>query len=203
MIVINTAKGVNLFNENEVKSVKHRKKESIVEIMYKDGSYTLAYQVESVCYTNKTEIEVKDNGLILGSVIRLEEYYKKKCRSAEDYVKHLVEKRNELEGFINSVAEHPDSDHEYRDHFIKKMREEWKKRPGNYEDELSEWRTLPYHKFTREELEMKGDELENEFKKLTKYVENERLWTQRYKEAIDRLMARSLWQRIINKETYL
>ena len=50
---------------------------------------------------------------------------------------------------------------------------------------------------------LKGDEAEKEFKRLTKALQTQTEWADRYKEAYERLMKRNLWQRIINKKTYL
>ena len=65
MIVIKTANGDRFINEAEVKAVKHDKQHALVLITYKDGTMDGAYQVESMTYTNKTEAEVRDKGLVL------------------------------------------------------------------------------------------------------------------------------------------
>ena len=41
------------------------------------------------------------------------------------------------------------------------------------------------------------------FTKLTKALQTQTEWADRYKEAHERTMKRSLWERIINKKTYL
>ena len=203
MIIIKTANGVRFINEAEVKKVRHNKPAYVVTIVFKDGTHDVAHQVESMCYTNKADIEVRDNGLILGAVTTDKEYWKEMAQSAEKFVERLIERRNELENFIFQVKEHPESDTEYRERFIEKIREERNERPGYKGDELRKYRDYPYFQKVREESHLKGDEAEKQFTKLTKNLKAETEWANAYRKANERLMKRNLWQRIINKKTYL
>ena len=203
MIVIKTANGDRFINEAEVKNVQHNKSACIVTIKFKDGTFDVAYQVEAMYYTNKADTELRDNGLMLGSVTTDKEYWKEMAQSAEQFVERLIERRNDLENFIFEVKEHPDSSPEYRERFIERIREERNERPGYKGDELRKYRDYPYFQKVREESHLKGDEAEKQFAQLTKNLQTQTEWADRYKEANERLMKRNLWERIINKKTYL
>ena len=203
MIVIKTANGDRFINEAEVKNVQHNKSACIVTIKFKDGTFDVAYCVESMYYTNKADTEIRDNGLMLGGAIEDKEYWKEMAQSAEKFVERLIITRNDLENFIFKVAEHPDSSPEYRDRFIQEIREQRNERSGYKGDELRNYRGYPYFNKVRVDSKLKGDEAEKEFKRLTKALQTQTEWADRYKEANERLMKRNLWQRIINKKTYL
>ena len=202
MIVIKTANGDRFINEAEVKAVKHDKQHALVLITYKDGTMDGAYQVESMTYTNKTEAEVRDNGLILGAVKMDAEYWKEMSHSAEEYVKRLVERRGELEYFITSHIKSPEEG-SYDERFINEIREQQLKRPGNYSDELREYRKYPYFQHLREDSHQKGEEAEKVFAQMTKEIEQGREMIKRHEDAFNRVMKRNLWQRIVNKGTWL
>lgn len=202
MIVIMTANGDRFINEAEVKNVRHNKSACFVTIKFKDGTFDVAYQVESMYYTNKADTEIRDNGLMLGSTTTDKEYWKEMAQSAEQFVESLIERRNDLEDFIFQVAEHPDSSPEYRDRFIKEIREQRNER-GYKGDELRKYRDYPYFHNVRVNSKLKGDEAEKEFTRLTKALKTQTEWADRYKEAYERLLKRNLWQRIVNKKTYL
>ena len=76
MIVIKTANGDRFINEAEVKNVQHNKSACIVTIKFKDGTFDVAYGVESMYYTNKPDTEIRDNGLMLGGMTTDKEYWK-------------------------------------------------------------------------------------------------------------------------------
>ena len=203
MIVIKTANGDRFINEAEVKNVQHNKSACLVTIKFKDGTFDVAYGVESMYYTNKADTEIRDNGLMLGSMTTDMEYWKEMAQSAEKFSERLIERRNELESFIIRVSEHPDSDEQYNDYFVQKIREQRNERPGNNGEELLNYRDYPYFHKVRVDSKLKGDEAEKEFKRLTKALQTQTEWADLYKEAYERLMKRNLWQRIINKKTYL
>ena len=48
MIVIKTSNGDRFINEAEVKNVQHNKSACIVTIKFKDGTFDVAYGVESI-----------------------------------------------------------------------------------------------------------------------------------------------------------
>ena len=75
MIVINTANGDRFINESEVKSVSHNKEYAAVLITFKDGTTQGVYQVEGILYTNKSDKEIHDIGLMLGGARADAEYY--------------------------------------------------------------------------------------------------------------------------------
>ena len=203
MIVIKTSNGDRFINEAEVKNVQHNKSACIVTIKFKDGTFDVAYGVESMYYTNKADTEIRDNGLMLGSMTTDKEYWKKMAQSAEQFVERLIERRNDLESFIIRVSEHPDSDKEYNARFVQEIREQRNERPGYKGDELRKYRDYPYFQKVREESHLKGDEAEKQFAQLTKNLQTQTEWADRYKEANERIMKRNLWERIINKKTYL
>ena len=202
MIVIKTANGDRFINEAEVKNVQHNKSACIVTIKFKDGTFDVAYGVESMYYTNKADTEIRDNGLMLGGAIEDAEYWKEMCKSAEAYVKRVCERRGELECFIIDNIGTPEAG-SYQERFIREMKEVRSERANNYEDELCQYRDFPYFRRVREDSKLKGDEAEKEFKKLTKALQTQTEWADRYKEAHERTMKRNLWERIINKKTYL
>ena len=203
MIVIKTANGDRFINEAEVKNVQHNKSACLVTIKFKDGTFDVAYGVESMYYTNGADTEIRDNGLMLGGAIEDKEYWKEMAQSAEQFVERLIERRNDLENFIFNVEEHPDSSPEYRARFIQEIREERNERPGYKKEELQKYRDFPYFHRVRENSKLKGDEAEKQFAQLTKNLQTQTEWADRYKEANERIMKRNLWQRIINKKTYL
>ena len=202
MIVIKTANGDRFINEAEVKNVQHNKSACIVTIKFKDGTFDVAYGVESMYYTNKADTEIRDNGLMLGGAIEDAEYWKEMCQSAEAYVKRVCERRGELERFILDYIGTPEAG-SYHERFIREMKEARSERANNYEDELRQYRDFPYFRRVREDSKLKGDEAEKEFTKLTKALQTQTEWADRYKEAHERTMKRNLWERIINKKTYL
>ena len=202
MIVIKTANGDRFINEAEVKNVQHNKSACIVTIKFKDGTFDVAYGVESMYYTNKADTEIRDNGLMLGGAIEDAEYWKEMCKSAEEYVKRVCELRDELERFIIDYIGTPEVG-SYQERFIREMKEARSERANNYEDELRQYRDFPYFRRVREDSKLKGEEAEKEFTKLTKALQTQTEWADRYKEANERLMKRNLWQRIFNKMTYL
>lgn len=202
MIVIKTANGDRFINEAEVKSVQHNKSACIVTIKFKDGTFDVAYQVESMTYTNKADTELRDNGLMLGGAIEDAEYWKEMCDSAEACVKRVCERRGELERFIIDYIGTPEAG-SYQERFIREMKEARSERANNYKDELRQYRDFPYFRRVREDSKLKGDEAEKEFTKLTKALQTQTEWADRYKEAHERTMKRNLWERIINKKTYL
>ena len=202
MIVIKTANGDRFINEAEVKAVKHDKQHALVLITYKDGTMDGAYQVESMYYTNKAETEVRDNGLVLGGVTTDKEYWKEMAHSAEEYVKRLVERRGELEYFITSRIKKPEEG-SYEERFINEIRDAQRDRPGSYSEELRQYRDYPYFQKVREDSHLKGDETEKAFTRLTKEIEKITDENRRHREAFERIMKRNLWQRIVNKGTYL
>lgn len=202
MIVIKTANGDRFINEAEVKNVQHNKSACIVTIKFKDGTFDVAYGVESMYYTNKADTEIRDNGMMLGGAIEDAEYWKEMCKSAEAYVKRVCERRGELENFIIDYIGSPEVG-SYQERFIREMKEARSERANNYEDELRQYRDFPYFRRVREDSKLKGDEAEKQFAKLTKNLQTQTEWADRYKEANERLMKRNLWQRIVNKKTYL
>ena len=202
MIVIKTSNGDRFINEAEVKNVQHNKSACIVTIKFKDGTFDVAYGVESMYYTNKADTEIRDNGLMLGGAIEDAEYWKEMCKSAEEYVKRVCERRGELERFIIDYIGTPEVG-SYQERFIREMKEARSERANNYEDELRQYRDFPYFRRVREDSKLKGDEAEKEFTKLTKALQTQTEFAERYKEANERLMKRNLWQRIFNKMTYL
>ena len=202
MIVIKTANGDRFINEAEVKNVQHNKSACIVTIKFKDGTFDVVYGVESMYYTNKADTEIRDNGLMLGGAIEDAEYWKEMCKSAEEYVKRVCERRGELERFIIDYIGTPEVG-SYQERFIREMKEARSERANNYEDELRQYRDFPYFRRVREDSKLKGDEAEKEFTKLTKALQTQTEFAEQYKEANERLMKRNLWQRIFNKMTYL
>lgn len=201
MIVIKTANGDRFINEAEVKNVQHNKSACIVTIKFKDGTFDVAYGVESMYYTNKADTEIRDNGLMLGGAIEDAEYWKEMCKSAESFITDLQTWRNELENFILGYLGQPDEPYAVR--FVKEMEEKRSERPNCKSDELESYRDHPWYIKLREDSKLKGDEAEKEFTKLTKNLQTQTEFVERYKEAGDRIMKRNLWQRIINKKTYL
>lgn len=202
MIVIKTANGDRFINEAEVKNVQHNKPACIVTIRFKDSTFDVAYGVESMYYTNKADTEIRDNGMMLHSAIEDKEYWKEMAKSAEAYVKRLCKRRGELEHFITSRLENQEPG-SYEEQFVEEIRDNQLKRANNSEDELQEYRNFPYFQRVREESHLKGDEVEKQFVQLTKNLQTQTEWADRYKEANERIMKRNLWQRIVNKKTYL
>lgn len=212
MIIIKTATGTHLINEDEVKSVSHDKNVASVRLEMKDGRSPVVFQVESVTYTNKQDTEYRDNGLMLGAVISDREYFHKMNASAESYVKELSQRRSELENMIESMYECPDANKDYRKHFVEALKERRRARPNNIEDELKEFRNLPYHQL-RQDCANKGREVEAEFERMTGEIKNlketiaatENIAEKDYRayevvsKRMERVMSRNLWQRIINK----
>lgn len=201
MIVIKTANGDRFINEAEVKNVQHNKSACIVTIKFKDGTFDVAYGVESMYYTNKADTEIRDNGLVLGGAIKDSEYWKEMCKSAESFITDLQTWRNDLENFILGYLGQPNEPYAVR--FVKEMEEKRSERPNCKSDELERYRDRPWYIKLREDSKLKGDEAEKEFTKLTKALQTQTEFVERYKEAGERIMKRNLWQRIVNKKTYL
>lgn len=203
MIIIKTANGDRFINENEAQSVTHNKEHNFVVITFKDGHSENAFQVESMYYTNKQDVEIRDNGLLMAAVASDVEYYKEMNESACAYLKRLANHRSRLENMIVEMYEHPDSDKEYRERFVKEIRENWSNRPGTIESELDDYRTMPYYHKLRQDSHEKGEEIQKEFVRMSAKIKELEEWKERYRKAQERLMLRNLWQRIFNKKTYL
>ena len=98
MIIIKTANGDRFINESEAQSVTHNKEYGYVVITFKDGHSENAFQVESMYYTNKQDVEIRDNGLLL-------EMYEHPDSSPEyrkRFVEELRESRSNRPGTIKS-----------------------------------------------------------------------------------------------------
>ena len=203
MIIIKTANGDRFINESETQSVNHNKEHNFVVITFKDGHSENAFQVESMYYTNKQDVEIRDNGLLMAAVASDVEYYKQLNESACAYLKRMDEHRSRVENMVISMYEHPDSDKEYRERFVKELREERSNRPGTFKSELDEYRTMPYYHKLRQDSHEKGKEIEKEFVRMSAKIKELEEWKERYRKAQERLMLRNLWQRIFNKMTYL
>ena len=203
MIVIKTANGDRFINESEAQSVTHNKKCGYVAIKFKDGHSENAFQVERMYYTNKQDVEIRDDGLLMAAVASDAEYYKELNVSACAYLKRLANHRSRLENMIVEMYEHPDSDKEYRERFVKEIHENWNNRPGTIERELDDYRTEAYYRKLREDSHEKGEEIEKEFVRMSAKIKELEEWKERYRKAQERLMLRNLWQRIFNKMTYL
>ena len=203
MIVIKTANGDRFINEVEVKNVQHNKSACIVTIKFKDGTFDVAYQVESMYCTNKQDVEIRDNGLLMAAVASDVEYYKEMNESACRYLKEVAERRNQMERMVVEMFENPDSSPEYRKRFVDEIKEVWSNRPGTIKAELDEHRTMPYYHKLRQDSHEKGEEIEKEFVRMSAKIKELEEMKERFRKAGERLMLRNLWQRIFNKKTYL
>ena len=123
MIIIKTANGDRFINESEAQSVTHNKEYGYVVITFKDGHSENAFQVESMYYTNKQDVEIRDNGLLMAAVASDVEYYKEMNESACRYLERMDEQRSRLENMVLEMYEHPDSSPEYRKRFVEELRE--------------------------------------------------------------------------------
>ena len=202
MIVINSEKGKVFVNEAEIVEVRHHKIARMVVVVPKSGCAQSYYQVEDVYYTNKKEVEIHDNGLLLSAAIKDAEYYKELNATSEKFIRDLDEIRRRLEGFILNQFEEP-SDTQYCLRFIETVREEHNKRPNNVMDELNEKRDYPFYTKIRSSAENGGKQIEKEIAHLTKELDKQSDFAKRYEDAFKRVMKRNLWQRILNKSTYL
>ena len=202
MIIIKTENGDSLVNENEVQHVSHNKKYAYVYIKFKDGHVQSIYQVREIVYTNKANVEISDSSWMLTSAISDANYYMALNQSACDYLKRMDEYRSKLERMVNEMYEKPDANKEYREHFVKKMREAQNERPNNIMGELDEYRKAPYYIELRKESREKGEEVKKEFARLTAQLGESEEWRERSKRVTDLIMARSLWQRIKNKKVF-
>ncbi len=203
MIIIKTVNGDRFINESEAQSVIHNKEYGYVSITFKDGHSENVFQVESMYYTTKQGVEIRDDGLLMTAVASDAEYYKELNVSACAYLKRLANQRSLLENMIIEMYEHPDSDKEYRERFVKEIHENWNNRPGTIESELDDYRTTAYYRKLREESHEKGEEIEKEFVRMSAKIKELEETKERFRKAGERLMLRSLWQRIFNKKTYL
>ena len=212
MIIIKTAAGTHLINEDEVKSVSHDKNVASVRLEMKDGRSPVVFQVESMTYTNKKDMEFLDHGLMLGAVISDREYLDKMKASAESFIEELSQQRRNLEYMVVSMYECPDENKEYRKRFVEELKEKRAARPNNIKDELKEYRNLPYYQL-HQDCANKGREVEAEFERMTGEIrdlkesieatkgvaENDYKAYEVVSKRLERVMNRNLWQRIINK----
>ena len=203
MIIIKTANGDRFINESETKSVTHTKEYGNVVITFKDGHIENAFQVESIYYTNKQDVEIRDNGLLMAAVASDVEYYKEMNESAFRYLERVADRRNQMERMVVEMFESPDSSPEYRKRFVDEIKEVWSNRPGTINAELDEHRTMPYYRKLREDSHEKGKEIKKEFVRMSAKIKELEETKERFRKACERLMLRSLWQRIFNKKTYL
>ncbi len=200
MIIIKSTEGNILVNENEVKAVRHVKCNASAVILFNNGHKDIEFKVESVYYTNKQDVEINDYGLMLGAVESDKTYYQELSKCYEAMTKELVDRRNELERFIIEWASTPDECIDYRKHFIQKLIEERKNRPTSFEDEMRERRGDSWYFKIRDEGHLNGKKLKAEFERMTKDIEFNHEKLDLYLDKLRKLMNRSLWQRIINKD---
>ena len=206
MIVIKTANGTRFVNESEVQSVEHKKKLMVSVITFKDGHIESDSQVTDMLYTNKQDKEIRDGGLMIAAIAKDVEYYRDLKDSAEEYLKDMAHYREQYESIIDRMYEHiKDEEHvELFKNFVEEMREKRRQRSGNVIDELDEKRgEYPYFLKLRQESSEAGKQIEEEFKRMVNEIEGLARWGKRREEANERLMKRNLWERIINKKTYL
>ena len=203
MIIIKAAEGSKFVNESEVQSVTHNKKHGFVVITFKDGHSENIFQVESMYYTNKQDMEIRDNGLLMAAVASDVEYYKEMNESAFRYLERVADRRNQLERMVVEMYESPEGSPEYRKRFVDDIKEEWSNRPGTIRAELDEHRTMPYYHILSQDSHEKGEEIKKEFVRMSAKIKELEEWKERYRKAQERLMLRNLWQRIFNKMTYL
>ena len=207
MIIIKTANGDRFINESEAQSVTHNKEHNFVTITFKDGHREDAFQVESMYYTNKQDVEIRDSGLLMAAVASDVEYYKQMNESACAYLKQMGEQRSRLENMILEMYEHPDSNTEYRKRFVEELRKSRSNRPGTIESELDDYRTMPYYHKLRQDSHEKGEEIQKEFVRMSAKIKdlekNFDIHKAHYEMSYMRIMSRNLWQRIFNKKTYL
>lgn len=206
MIVIKTANGTRFVNESEVQSVEHKKKLMVSVITFKDGHIESDSQVTDMLYTNKQDKEIRDGGLMIAAIAKDVEYYRELKDSAEQYLKDMAHYREQYESIIDRMYEHiKDEEHvELFKNFVEEMREKRSQRSGNVIDELNEKRD-GYHYIHKLRLESSeaGKQVEEEFKRMSNEIEGLARWGKRREDAIERQMKRNLWERIINKKTYL
>lgn len=203
MIIIKTANGDRFINESEAQSVTHNKEYGYVVITFKDGHSESSSQVESMYYTNKQDVEIRDNGLLMAAVASDMEYYKEMNESAFCYLERVADRRNQMERMVVEMFEKPDSDPEYRKRIVNEIKEEWSNRPGTIKSELDEHRTMPYYRILSQDSREKGEEIEKEFVRMSAKIKELEEMTERFRKAGERLMLRNFWQRIFNKKTYL
>jgi gas vesicle protein len=193
-------------NESEVQSVKHRKKLGMSVIVFKDGHIESDSQVTGILYTNKESTEIRDDGLMIAAIAKDVEYYRSLKDSAEEYLKDMAHYREQYESIIDRMYEHiKDEEHvELFKNFVEEMREKRSQRSGNVIDELNEKRDgYPYFFKLRQESSEAGKQVEEEFKRMSNEIEGLARCGKRREDAVERLMKRNLWERIINKKTYL
>ena len=203
MIIIKAAEGGKFVNESEVQSVTHNKKHGFVVITFKDGHGENVFQVESMYYTNKQDVEIRDNGLLMAAVASDVEYYKEMNESAFRYLERVADRRNQMERMVVEMFESPDGSPEYRKRFVDDIKDVWSNRPGTIKAELDEHRTMPYYHKLRQDSHEKGEEIQKEFVRMSAKIKELEETKERFRKAGERLMLRSLWQRIFNKKTYL
>jgi hypothetical protein len=206
MIVIKTANGTRFVNESEVQSVEHKKKLMVSVITFKDGHMESDSQVIEILYTNKQDKEIKDDGLMMQAIASDAKYYRELNDSAEEYLKDMAHYRGQYEDIIDRMYEHikDKENEEFLKNFVEEMREKRRQRSGNVIDELNEKRDgYPYFFKLRQESSEAGKQVEEEFKRMSNKIEGLARWGKRREEANERLMKRNLWERIINKKTYL
>jgi hypothetical protein len=206
MIVIKTANGTRFVNESEVQSVEHKKKLMVSVITFKDGHMESDSQVIEILYTNKQDKEIKDDGLMIQAIASDAKYYRELKDSAEEYLKDMAHYRSQYEDIIDRMYEHikDEENEEFLKNFVEEMREKRRQRSGNVINELDEKRGgYPYFFKLRQESSEAGKQIEEEFKRMANEIEGLARWGKRREDANERLMKRNLWERIINKKTYL
>ena len=176
MIVIKTANGDRFINEAEVQSVTHNKEYACVVITFKNGHSEKAFQVESMYYTNKQDVEIRDDGLMMAAVAASREYYKEMNESAFRYLERVAEQRNRMERMVIEMYESPDSSPEYRKRFVEELRESRSNRPGTIRAELEEHRTMPYYHKLRKDSHENGEEIQKEFERMTAMIKELKKW---------------------------
>lgn len=201
MIVIKTTDGIRFINENEVKQVEHRKNGAMVIITYNNGSLDTAFQVESVMYTNKSESEINDHGLVLGAVTADMEYWKERAKCAEYFAKDLADYRNELEHVIQSyMGKGQLGEGCYAAYYSERIKEKQKDRPSSFSNELESYQNFPCFNQVRKNGREKGDKFKNGFNRLTQEIKEKQKMLDIYKMTIYELLNRNLWQRIRNSK---
>lgn len=178
-----------MVNENDITFLKHFKNEECV-IIQSHGQSNRIYDVEKVRYTNKEE-NITDEGSLVESLNKWLERGREDRRNLVALIQKLEKGCSDIASDIDSAAYGLDKELKDRLHEISAKA---------YELSNTELRKTEEVEKIPNEVMPYIDSLKDRIDELEQLVEDTKKFEEAYKSANDRIMRRSLWQRIKNEK---
>ena len=208
MIIIKTLNGTTFVNEEEIKSIRHDKYTATVQIVYKNTGFNRVHditQVERVTFTKKADTFIQEDNSLVEALSQDIEYFRQWKFYAYKLLDDMEEYREKLENHIISL-ESIQNNNQLRlslSLIYKDVCTAQEKRPKGIDLELRAYWPNESFEVIKESMKENGQKSVKQFQQLNMLacrVNGLEGKIKTLNNIIDRLMARSLWQRIRNKQ---